>query len=295
MSEVSQLKLAQRGAYLSLIVYIVSAIVKYTVGYVYHSAAVRADGLNNMTDIIVSVAVIVGLKISIKPADRNHPYGHLKSENIASLLVAFIIMYVGLEVIISNAPRILNKTYEQPNILTLYVSLASGIVIIAVYFVNHKLAQRTKSSSLKSAAKDNLSDGLVSIGTAVGLIFTQIGFPIMDVIIAMILGVIILYTGFTIFREAVFTLSDGFNEQALEAYKADILEVADVMHVASIKGRYHGSSIFVDVTIVVDEHLSLKEAHDICDDVEVHLHNKGISSVYVHPEPYESAVHEINK
>ena len=63
-------------------------------GYVYDSAAVRADALNNMTDILVSVAVIVGLKISIKPADQNHPYGHLKSENISTLLVSFIIMFV---------------------------------------------------------------------------------------------------------------------------------------------------------------------------------------------------------
>ena len=79
MSHNENLKLAQRGAYLSLIVYIILSIVKYVTGFVFNSAAVRADALNNMTDIIVSLAVIIGLKISIKPADRNHPYGHLKS------------------------------------------------------------------------------------------------------------------------------------------------------------------------------------------------------------------------
>lgn len=82
------------------------------------------------------------------------------------------------------------------------------------------------------------------------------------------------------------TLSDGFNEQDLEEYRLDILEVEDVIDVNNIKGRYHGSSIFIDVTIVVDPYLSLYEAHQICDKVEIHLHNKGISSVYVHPEPY---------
>ncbi|HCY6509885.1 TPA: cation transporter [Staphylococcus aureus] len=285
MSHNENLKLAQRGAYLSLIVYIILSIVKYVTGFVFNSAAVRADALNNMTDIIVSLAVIIGLKISIKPADRNHPYGHLKSENISSLLVSFVIMFVGIQVVIQNAPRLVKEDDVVPNAITIIVSLISGLIMLIVFAVNQSLAKRTKSSSLNSAAKDNLSDSLVSIGTAIGLIFTQIGFPIVDIILATLLGLLIVYTGFGIFKEAIFMLSDGFNETELEAYRNDILEVDEVQKVKSIKGRYHGSSVFIDVTIVVDANLSLVEAHQICDNVEHHLHKKGISSVYVHPEP----------
>ncbi|AEV79370.1 TPA: cation transporter [Staphylococcus aureus] len=285
MSHNENLKLAQRGAYLSLIVYIILSIVKYVTGFVFNSAAVRADALNNMTDIIVSLAVIIGLKISIKPADRNHPYGHLKSENISSLLVSFVIMFVGIQVVIQNAPRLFKEDDVVPNAITIIVSLISGLIMLIVFAVNQSLAKRTKSSSLNSAAKDNLSDSLVSIGTAIGLIFTQIGFPIVDIILATLLGLLIVYTGFGIFKEAIFMLSDGFNETELEAYRNDILEVDEVQKVKSIKGRYHGSSVFIDVTIVVDANLSLVEAHQICDNVEHHLHKKGISSVYVHPEP----------
>lgn len=285
MSHNENLKLAQRGAYLSLIVYIILSIVKYVTGFVFNSAAVRADALNNMTDIIVSLAVIIGLKISIKPADRNHPYGHLKSENISSLLVSFVIMFVGIQVVIQNAPRLFKEDDVVPNAITIIVSLISGLIMLIVFAVNQSLAKRTKSSSLNSAAKDNLSDSLVSVGTAIGLIFTQIGFPIVDIILATLLGLLIVYTGFGIFKEAIFMLSDGFNETELEAYRNDILEVDEVQKVKSIKGRYHGSSVFIDVTIVVDANLSLVEAHQICDNVEHHLHKKGISSVYVHPEP----------
>ncbi|WFN98962.1 cation diffusion facilitator family transporter [Staphylococcus aureus] len=281
MSHNENLKLAQRGAYLSLIVYIILSVVKYVTGFVFNSAAVRADALNNMTDIIVSLAVIIGLKISIKPADRNHPYGHLKSENISSLLVSFVIMFVGIQVVIQNAPRLFREDDVVPNAITIIVSLVSGLVMLVVFAVNQRLAKRTKSSSLNSAAKDNLSDSLVSIGTAIG----QIGFPIVDIILATLLGLLIVYTGFGIFKEAIFMLSDGFNETELEAYRNDILEVEEVQDVKSIKGRYHGSSVFIDVTIVVDANLSLVEAHQICDNVEHHLHKKGISSVYVHPEP----------
>lgn len=285
MSQNENLKIAQRGAYLSLVVYIILSIAKYVTGFVFNSAAVRADALNNMTDIVVSIAVIIGLKISIKPADRNHPYGHLKSENISTLLVSFIIMFVGIQVVIENAPRLLTQDKNVPSPITILVSIISGLIMLGVFLVNQKLAKKTKSSSLKSAAKDNLSDSLVSIGTAIGLVFTQIGFPIVDIILATLLGLLIIYTGFGIFRESIFTLSDGFNEKDLEEYRNDILEVDDVLEVRSIKGRYHGSSIFLDVTIVVEPDLSISQAHLICNKVEDHLHEKGISSVYVHPEP----------
>ena len=285
MNQSNQLKLAQRGAYLSLIIYIILSIAKFFVGTIYDSAAVRADSLNNMTDIIVSIAVIVGLKISIKFSDSNYPSGHLKSENIATLLVSFVIMFVGIQVVIENLPRIFIKEHPTPNIITIYVSMISGIIMFIVYYINQRLAKYTNSSSLNSAAKDNLSDALVSIGTAIGLIFTQIGMPIVDTILATILGLLIIYTGFGIFKESIFALSDGFNECELTAFKNYILEVDDVIDVQSIKGRYYGSSIFVDVTIVVESNLTLEEAHHICDAVEQHMHNKGVSSIYVHPEP----------
>ena len=285
MGQSDNLKLAQRGAYLSLVVYIILSIAKYITGYVYDSAAVRADALNNMTDIVVSIAVIVGLKISIKPADKNHPYGHLKSENISTLLVSFIIMFVGIQVVIENAPRILTNEQHIPSFITIIISIISGVIMIGVYAINHRLAKKTNSSSLDSASKDNLSDGLVSMGTAIGLLFTQFGLPIIDVILATVLGFLIIYTGFGIFKDSIFALSDGFKEQDLEEYRSLVQEVTDVREVKNVKGRYHGSSIFLDVTIVVDANLSLQEAHDICDRVETHLEHNGISSVYVHPEP----------
>lgn len=244
MTQNENLKLAQRGAYLSLVVYIILSVAKYITGYVYDSAAVRADALNNMTDIVVSIAVIVGLKISIKPADKNHPYGHLKSENISTLLVSFIIMFVGIQVVIENAPRILTNEQHIPNFITIIISMMSGVIMIGVYAINHRLAKQTKSSSLDSASKDNLSDGLVSIGTAIGLLFTQFGLPIIDVILATVLGCLIIYTGFGIFKDSIFTLSDGFKEQDLEEYRNLVQEVTDVREVKNVKGRYHGSSIF---------------------------------------------------
>lgn len=285
MGNKNKLKLAQRGAYLSIITYIILSVVKYYFGMEYDSAAVRADALNNMTDIFASVAVLIGLKISIRPPDDNHPYGHLKSENIASLVVSFIIIFVGVQVLFENLPAIFSPVVSTPDPVVIYISIASGLIMLAVFFINSKLAEKTNSSSLKSAAMDNMSDSMISFGTAAGLILTQLGLPIADVIIAAILGVLIMYTGFKILKDAVFALSDGYNDADLIEHKEDVLEVPGVMDVKSIKGRYHGSSIFLDVTIIVDPEISITEAHHICDQVEEHMRDKGIMSLYVHPEP----------
>lgn len=285
MGNINKLKLAQRGAYLSIITYIILSVAKYYFGMEYDSAAVRADALNNMTDIFASVAVLIGLKISIRPPDDNHPYGHLKSENIASLVVSFIIIFVGVQVLFENLPAIFSPVVSTPDPVVIYISIASGLIMLAVFFINSKLAEKTNSSSLKSAAMDNMSDSMISFGTAAGLILTQLGLPVADVIIASILGVLIMYTGFKILKGAVFALSDGYNDADLIEHKEDVLEVPGVMDVKSIKGRYHGSSIFLDVTIIVDPEISITEAHYICDQVEAHMHDKGIMSLYVHPEP----------
>lgn len=285
MGNINNLKLAQRGAYLSIVTYIILSIVKYYFGMQYESAAVRADALNNMTDIFASVAVLIGLKISIRPPDANHPYGHLKSENIASLLVSFIIIFVGVQVLIKNIPAIFSPVVSTPNPIVIYISIAGGLVMFTVYLINAKLSRKTNSSSLKSAAMDNLADSIISLGTAAGLVLTQLGLPIADVIIASILGVLIIYTGFKILKDAVFALSDGYNDADLIDHKEDVLEVDGVLDVKSIKGRYHGSSIFLDVTIIVNPRISITEAHYICDRVEEHMHDKGIMSLYVHPEP----------
>ena len=285
MGNINNLKLAQRGAYLSIFTYIILAVLKYYFGVEYDSAAVRADALNNMTDIFASLAVLIGLKISIRPPDDNHPYGHLKSENIASLVVSFIIIFVGLQVLMENVPAVFSPAEQAPNPVVIYVSIFSGLVMLAVFFINRKFAEKTKSTSLKSASMDNFSDSMISLGTAAGLILTQLGLPIADVIIASILGLLIMYTGFKILKDAVFALSDGYNDADLIEHKEDVLEVNGVLDVKSIKGRYHGSSIFLDVTIIVDPDISITDAHMICDRVEEHMHDKGIMSLYVHPEP----------
>ncbi len=96
MNQYEKYKKAEKGAWLSIIAYLILATVKITIAEVGNSAALRADGLNNTTDVIASVTVLIGLKISRKPPDKDHHYGHFRAETIASLVAAFIMVFIGL-------------------------------------------------------------------------------------------------------------------------------------------------------------------------------------------------------
>lgn len=280
------LKLGERGAILSIVIYIFLSIIKLLVGYMADSAALKADGLNNTTDIIASIAVLIGLKLSQKPPDKDHGYGHWKSETIASMVASFIMISVGLQVLIDALSSLFEGGKGTPDILAGYVGIFSALVMYGVYLYNHKLAKRINSKALMAAAKDNLSDTWVSIGTAIGIFASQLRMPWLDTITAIIVGLLICKTAWDIFREASHELSDGFDEEKLQVYQDAIRKVDGVKGIKEIKGRSYGNNVIIDVVILVNSKLGITEAHDIATYVEkVLIEDYGIYDVHVHVEP----------
>lgn len=284
----TNLRAGEKGAWLSIGTYTFLSAMKLIVGYIGTSSALMADGLNNTTDIIASIAVLVGLKISQKPPDSNHPYGHLRAETVASLVASFIMMVVGLQVITSTIKNLWNPTHEVPSLLTAFVAIFSAIIMYVVYRYNLALANRIKSSAVKAAAYDNRSDALVSIGAAIGIFGAIFGFPIIDKITALIVGIIIIKTAVEIFWEAVQTLTDAFDIDEAETLWKLIENVEEVISLVDLKGRSHGNMSFIDVTVTVNPDLNVRESHDITEKIEhtVKLFNP-YCMVLVHIEPHE--------
>lgn len=282
----NELKLGEKGAYLSIVAYVCLSILKLVIGYVSDSEALQADGVNNTTDIIASVAVLVGLKLSRRPPDSNHKYGHWKSETIASLIASFIMMAAGIQVLISTITSFVQGGKESPDILAAYVGIFSFLVMYLVYRYNKKLAEKIKSQSVMAAAKDNISDAWVSIGTAVGIFGSQLNMPWLDSITALVVGLLICKTAWDIFREASHDLSDGFDENQIEAYEKTIQTIPEVQKIKEIKGRNYGNNAVVDIVILVQSDLSLEQAHDIATTVETILkEDHDVYDVHVHVEP----------
>ncbi|WP_047986120.1 cation diffusion facilitator family transporter [Ornithinibacillus californiensis] len=281
------LKGGEKGAWISIFAYLFLSGAKLIVAYIGDSDALWADGLNNSTDVVASIAILIGLRISQKPPDQNHRYGHYRAETIASLLAAFIMVAVGLQVIFSTIGKMFETQIAKPDMLTAWTALGAALVMFFVYRYNLSLSRKVNSSALYAASQDNRSDALVSIGAFIGIIGAQFGLYWLDPLAGLIVGIIICKTAWDIFKDSTLSLTDGFDEERLQTIKQEIKKFPEVKIVPDIKGRALGNQSVLDVTIKVDPNLTVRQSHDITVRIEKKLANEyGILYTHIHIEPY---------
>lgn len=292
--QIQNLKLAERGAIVSITAYIALSGIKLAAGSMFHSDALTADAFNNISDIIGNIAVLVGLRMAQKPADTDHKFGHWKMEDLASLITSFIMFVVGFQVLYSTLIKIMSNQTVEIDMTGAIVGIFSALVMVGVYLYNKSLAKKVHSKALEATAKDNLSDAVTSIGTSVAIFAAAFNFPIVDKIAAVIITFFILKTAYDIFMESFFTLSDGFDEELLHKYEEDILKLPKVVAVKSQRGRTYGANIYLDIVLEMNPDLSVYESHEITEQVEQLLTLKhGVFDVDIHVEPSEIPHDEI--
>ena len=292
--QIQNLKMAERGAILSISAYILLSGFKLATGNLFHSDALIADAFNNLSDIVGNVTVLIGLRLAQKPADTDHKFGHWKFEDLASLITSFIMFVVGLQVLNSTIQKLMSNEVVEVDMTGAIVGLLSALVMFIVYQYNKVLARKVSSKALEAAAKDNLSDALTSIGTSIAIFAAAFKFPIIDQIAAIIITFLILKTAYGIFTESFFTLSDGFDEELLHLYEKDILKLPKIVSVKSQRGRTYGSNIYLDIVLEMNPDLSVYESHEITEHVENLLKLKhGVFDVDIHVEPSDIPHDEI--
>ncbi|NOU75504.1 cation diffusion facilitator family transporter, partial [Paenibacillus sp. LMG 31458] len=261
MDSYNKIKEGEKGAWVSIIAYVCLSAIKLFIGFASGSEALLADGLNNTTDIIASFAVLIGLKISRKPPDENHRYGHFRAETVAALIASFIMIAVGFQVLYQAVQKFFEPSIGTPDMIAAWTALFCAIVMMIVYKYNISLAKRINSNAMTAAAQDNRSDAIVSFGAFVGIIGSQFSLPWLDPLTATIVGLIICKTAWDIFKDASHALTDGFDEKELEEIKKTIEDTSGVGAIKDIKARVHGNNILVDVTINVNGNLNVVESH----------------------------------
>ncbi|WP_042149246.1 cation diffusion facilitator family transporter [Paucisalibacillus sp. EB02] len=287
MDQINDMKRGEKGAWISIFAYLFLAGSKLTIAYIGTSDALWADGLNNSTDVVASIAILVGLRISQKPPDQNHRYGHYRAETIASLLAAFIMVAVGLQVLFSTITKMFEENIARPDMITAWTALGAALIMYVVHRYNLSLSRKINSSALYAASQDNRSDALVSIGAFVGIIGAQFGVYWLDPLAGFIVGVIICKTAWDIFKDSTLMLTDGFDEDRLKKIKEEISRFPEVKLVEDIKGRALGNQSVLDVTIKVNPELNVRQSHDITVHIEEELAEKhGILYTHIHIEPY---------
>ncbi|UEX90846.1 cation diffusion facilitator family transporter [Staphylococcus ratti] len=282
-----KLSQAKKGAYLSIATYTALTILKILYGWMANSHGLTADGINNATDVVSSVAILIALYISQKPVDKNHPYGHYRAEFIASLIASFIMFAASIQVITTGVRHFYEGSFNEPSQSAIIVGLLSAVIMLSVFLYNRNLSIKVNSSALKAASYDNLSDALVSIGTVIGVLGVYAGIPMLDTIAAIIIGLLIMKTSIDIFKETAITLTDGYDEDELDQIHDIIAKIDGIYEIRDIKARSHGVMSFIDVTISVNPMLSVVESHKISDCIETELQQRlGEVETIVHIEPH---------
>ncbi|XEC95490.1 cation diffusion facilitator family transporter [Paenibacillus tarimensis] len=293
LDQYKEIKQGEKGAWVSISAYLVLSVLKLGAGFYFVSDALMADGFNNLTDIIASAAVLVGLRISQKPPDQDHPYGHFRAETIAALVASFIMATVGIQVLIGAVRALFAAQQKVPGLSSAWVALGAAVCMFGVYTYNRRLAAKINNQALLAASKDNLSDALVSTGAAIGIIGAQFGLPWLDPVAALAVGLIICKTAWEIFYSSTHALTDGFDASELLTLRSSIERIKGVKTIKDIKARVHGSNVLIDVIVQVDPGLSLIESHRISDEIERKMQRKrNIMNVHVHVEPLEKEAHQ---
>lgn len=283
---IDKLKLAQRGPKVSIVVYLILAVVKIAGGILLNSASLSADGLNNASDIMGNVAILVGLYLASKPADDNHRFGHWKIEDLASLITSLIMFTVGLQLLIDTIKELFTHELVPVDPIAAWVGLISAIIMLLLSHYNRRLAKRTQSSALIAAAKNNSSDAMTSLGTTIAILASTWQMPILDKVAALVIAFVILKAAYEIFMESTFSLSDGFDKKKLLTYEKAILDIPKISAVKSMRGRKYGSNIFLDLVLEMNPDLSVYESHAITEQVDQLLQDKfDVYDVDIHVEP----------
>lgn len=286
ISRSHNLKLAERGVWVSIAAYIFLSLLQLGVAQITNSASLLANGFNNVTDILGNIAIVIGLRIARIPSDNDHTYGHWKVESIASLISSFIMFFIGFEVLRQTIVGFIEGSSTEINPVGAAVALFSAFVMIGVYLYSSRLAKKTQSKALEASSKDNLSDALTSLGTTVAIVAAALHWIWLDRIMALVICGFILKTAYDIFRDSVFSLSDGFDDNLLAEYKEAIELVNKVKSVKMIRGRTYGSNIFLDVVVEMSRDLSVYESHAATEKIErMLMAGFDVYDVDVHVEP----------
>ena len=294
--EVAREKGIYRVTIVGSVVNFLLLLFKFFAGIMGHSAAMLADAVHSLSDFVTDIIVIVFVRISSKPEDEGHDYGHGKYETLATAIIGIILLGVGFGIFWNGASSIYRFLHggslQEPGMLALIAAVVSILVKEAMFWYTRACAKKIQSSAFMADAWHHRSDAFSSIGSLIGIVGARAGFPVLDPIASVVICLFILKVAVDIFRDAIKKLTDSACDDAYTEKVRDYIKGQEgVCGIDLLRTRIFGEKVYVDVEISVDADLSLREAHAIAERVHDGLeHNfSNIKHVMVHVNPYEKA------
>lgn len=275
-------------------------IVKVAAGLVGHSAAMVADGVHSLTDLISDFIVMVFVKISSKDSDGDHDYGHGKFETLATLIVSGMLLIVGVKLLYDGSTAIYDHLHghklESPGMITLYMAGLSIIVKEILYRVTARVGREVESQAVLANAWHHRTDAISSVGSLVGIagaIYLGDKWVILDPLAGCIISIIIFFVAIKMMTGALNELMEKSLPQAERDEIFDIIKHVDgIIDVHELKTRRNGRSVIIDVHVVVNPDMTVVVAHDITIQVERRLRDKlgPEAQICIHVEPSTDAL-----
>lgn len=269
------------------------SVFKLVAGIVANSGAMVSDAVHSASDVFSTLIVIVGVKVSRKEADKEHPYGHERMECVAALLLAVVLFLTGLGIGYNGIKEVTAGSYETlavPGAFALFAAILSIFVKEWMFWYTKIYAKRINCGALMADAWHHRSDALSSIGSFIGIFGARIGFPVMDPAAGVVICVFIVKAAYDIFKDAVDKMVDkACDDHMVAQLQNTVLSQAGVMQVDALTTREFGNRIYVDVEIAADGQKTLNETHAIAEAVHNQIENEfpNVKHIMVHVNPYE--------
>lgn len=299
MSMNPEARIANRVSFFTLLINVLLSVGKLLAGVLAHSGAMVSDAVHSASDVFSTLIVIVGINISKKDADKDHPYGHEKLEAVVAILLAFILFLTAYGIFRSglhNVQQVIKgEEIAIPGILALLAAVISIGVKEWMYWYTQAAAKKIQSAALMADAWHHRSDALSSIGSLLGIGGAMLGIAILDPVASLLICIMIAKVAFDIGRTAINQIVDkAADDQTVEQIHHVVLSTAGVIGIDDLKTRMHVNKMYVDVEVCMDGSLSLDQAHEIAEQVheKVEKQVENVKHCMVHVNPDHSKKEE---
>ena len=260
------------------------------VSIIAHSGAMVSDAVHSASDVFSSIIVIIGVKLSAREADKEHPYGHERFECVAAIILAVVLLVTGLLIGRSALDQIISGDFsgtEAPGVLALVAAVVSIVAKEAMYWYTRYYAKKLDSSALMANAWHHRSDALSSVGALVGIVFARMGYRVLEPVASLVICLLILKATYDIFKDAISKMVDSGDEALEQEIRELTLKQEDVLGVDLIHTRVFGNRIYVDIEICADGSMTLEAGHRIAERVHDVIESSfpKVKHIMVHVNP----------
>lgn len=262
-------------------------VIKFVIGTIVHSVSIQADGVNNLTDAGSNIISILSFHLSNKPADKDHPFGHERTETIASLFVGILILVLGFETAKESISKVIHPGSIDFRLASVIILLVSIIVKFWMYTYNKKLSKTYDSSLLEATALDSISDVCGTTAVLVSTLLSPVLHFNLDGYMGIVVSGIILYGAYGLLRDMINSLIGEAPDPELVHNIVDmimahpaILGVHDMM-----LHNYGPNKIFASAHVEVDSSKDIFETHDHIDNIEREVKENMKIDLVLHMDP----------